>query len=203
VDERRRSVDVVGLVLLVEVPAPDLVRVVEPALIELGAAGIQDPLSESLTYTGEILAVRPFGRREIPQEEVMAADEAVPDVEQLVDVRGEDLFGSAEGSRVLFGEKEGLLEKCQVRLAVRGAWQRWIAVPIAGNRLCRHDRTSRERSTKYVGCRHSNGSRGSCQALPAFSSRETASESVPGRRSTRLRGQFVANRARRSEGAAR
>jgi hypothetical protein len=72
----------------------------------------------------------------------MAADEAVPDVEQLVDVWGENLPGSAEGSRVLFGEKEGLLEKCQVRLAVRGARQRWIAVPIAGNRLCRHDRTS-------------------------------------------------------------
>ena len=62
--------------------------VVEPPLVVLGARGVEDPLAEALAHAAEVvaerLAIALAGERR--QQMRLPADEAVPDVEDLLDL---------------------------------------------------------------------------------------------------------------------
>jgi hypothetical protein len=81
------GVGAVGAVLAGAVVAQaDLVLVVEPGLVVVGPGGVQDPAAEALADRGQVgLVGLAVGAAEGGQQVRVGADEAIPDVQDLLD----------------------------------------------------------------------------------------------------------------------
>jgi hypothetical protein len=78
----------------------DLVLVVEPSLVVVGAGGVQDPAAEATPDGGQVgLVGLAVGAGEGGQQVGVGADEPVPDVEDLLDPGGEQVAGARSAAR--------------------------------------------------------------------------------------------------------
>ncbi len=78
-----------------------LVLVVEPCLVVVALAGVDNPLGKPCPDRLEICGVRlSVCAREVRHKVRVGAHVAVPQIEHLIDDRRQDPAGSAEGCRV-------------------------------------------------------------------------------------------------------
>ena len=120
-------VDAVGAVLPDGVvPPADLVLQVEPALVVARRGRVEDPLPEALAHLRQVARVGLAGLRvaEVAHELRRGRDEAVPDVEHVLDLRAQDLERHAQGLDVVVSEEQGLLEPAQLLEGHGGGRQR-------------------------------------------------------------------------------
>lgn len=89
----------------------DLVLVVEPLLVVLGARCVEDPLAEALAHRGQVvadrLAVALAG--EGAEQVRVRPDESVPGVEDCLDAVLQDVVREPQVLDVLVAEQDGLL----------------------------------------------------------------------------------------------
>ena len=100
----------------------DLVLVIEPGLVVVGCGGVQDPLAEAAPDRGQVALVGlAVGVAEGGQQVGIGGDEAVPDVEDLLDPGGQQGAGAAQGSQVVLAQQQRGLQQLQLLQADRGA----------------------------------------------------------------------------------
>src|SRR5919197_2065306 len=105
--------------------------VVKPRAIIFCGAGIADPLTEPFSHGGEVVRIgSPVCTAEIVDEMRVRADEAVPDIQYLLDLILEHLTGHPKISEVIIGEEDGLLEQVKFLLAERrlGDFRRTVGI---------------------------------------------------------------------------
>src|SRR4029453_8921677 len=125
----------VGAVLAGAVVAQaDLVLVVEAGLVVVGGGGVEDPAPEAAPHGRQVGGVGlPVGAGEGGQEVGVGADEAVPDVEDLLDLRGQQVGGAAQGGQVVRAQQQGRLEQLKLLEADRRAGHGAGPVGVAGD----------------------------------------------------------------------
>ena len=100
-----RRLNAVGAVLSpASVSYADLMLVIKPVLIELGPGGVDDPTPEAAPNGRQVrlvgLAVR---AGEGSQQMWIGTNEAIPDIEDGLDLRSKQVTGAAQGRSVILG----------------------------------------------------------------------------------------------------
>src|SRR5215216_1292322 len=130
----------VGLVLLGGgVSEGDLVVVVEPLLVVGAPAGVEDPLAKPLAHARQVLGVRlpSLGVGEVVDQVRVVPHEAVPQVQDLLDLTLEYVARHPQVPFVLLGEQNRPLEKVQI-LQGRGRPRYLLrTVTVPGDAPCR------------------------------------------------------------------
>src|SRR5579883_1578152 len=141
----RRRLNALGPVLAGTMMAPaDLVGPGKPRRVILGPAGVENPLAKALAHGIEISADRLAGPgvAEISQKMRRRADEAVPNIENGLDLILDDIVGLPERRDIVVAEKKRCFECRKLVSRDRRLGQRRIAKSVAGNGNRRHGCTS-------------------------------------------------------------
>ena len=126
----------IGAVLLRPVVAQrDLVLVVEPALVVLGPGGVEDPLAEPLPHRAQVVpeGLAVGSRGEGGQQVRMEPDEAVPDVEDRLDLVLQDAERRPQRPDVVLAEEDALLQLLELGQRHRRARHLLRSVGVSGD----------------------------------------------------------------------
>lgn len=97
-------------------------------------AQVADPAAEPTADGGEVVAVRlAIGSAERRDQVGVGTDEAVPDVEDRLGLRRQDLTGPAQRRGVRVASQQGCLELGEVLLGDGRRSQTGVVVGVAGN----------------------------------------------------------------------
>jgi hypothetical protein len=156
-------VHAVGLVLLRPVVTQaDLVLIVEPGTVVVGRGGVEDPAAEAGSYPLEVLADRlaAVAVGEVMNQVRIRGDEAVPDVEHVLDLVSEDIVRQLQVADVVVAEQHRLLQLLELLVAQRRAGDGLGAVGVARDPCCAHHVSSLERELAAQSSRSSASPKG-------------------------------------------
>src|SRR4029450_10078246 len=100
------GLDAVGAVLAnAGVAQADFMLVVQPCLVELGAGGVENPAAKPTPHGGQVLLVGlAVGSGECGEQVGVGADEAVPDVEDGIDLGRQYVTGATKRAQIILAQ---------------------------------------------------------------------------------------------------
>src|SRR6266700_6043536 len=102
---------------------PNLVLVIEPGLVVVGPSRIENPLSKAFANGSKVVSIRLASRlvAESIDKERMRGDEAIPDIEDILNLILQDIVGHTQVLAIFVAEQNRLLELFEVFKAQRRA----------------------------------------------------------------------------------